>query len=317
MARDLYAVLGVSKTASADDIKKKFRKLAAKFHPDRNPGDAQAEAKFKELSNAYDVLGDEKKRALYDEFGEVALREGFDPEQARQYQRWAGQAARGGGGQAGEVPFDLEDLFGGGGAPGGVGSVIEDLFGGRFGRRRGPVKGQDLVSEITIDFVSAVRGTTVNLQPQGVGQPVTVRIPAGANQGSRVRVRGQGGKGSGNAPPGDLILKINVRPHPFFRREGNDLHVDIPITIAEAYKGARVRVPTPDAPVMLKVPERAQSGQIVRLRGKGIARRGREPGDLYVHFQVQVPTSDSPEIKQAIETLEAAQKEDPREKIHF
>lgn len=319
MARDLYAVLGVSKTATADEIKKAFRKLAAKLHPDKNPGNKEAEARFKEVSSAYDVLGDAKKRALYDEFGEAALREGFDPEQARQYQRWAERAGRGGGrggvGEAGGIPFDLEDILGGRG--GGVGSVIEDLLGGRVGRRRGPMKGQDLQSEITIDFVSAIRGTTVNLQLQGMGEPVSVRIPAGADEGSRVRIRGQGAQGMGGGPPGDLVLEIHVEPHPFFRREGDDLHLDVPITVAEAYKGARVRVPTPDNPVTLKVPEGAQSGQVMRLRGKGVARKGRTPGDLYVHFQVRVPTSRAPEVQNAIDVLEQADEGDPREKLHF
>src|SRR5690606_34352239 len=130
----------------------------------------------------------------------------------------------------------------------------------------------DLESEITIDFASAVRGTTLSLQPQGSPEPLTVRIPAGAHDGSRVRIRGQGGKSPTGGPPGDLVLTIHVRPHPFFRREGDDLHVDVPITVAEAYNGARVRVPTPDKDVVLKVPEKAQSGQAVRLRGKGVAR---------------------------------------------
>ncbi len=320
MAQDLYATLGVSRTASSDEIKRAFRKLAAKLHPDKNPGDKNAEARFKEVSHAYDILGDPKKRALYDEFGEAALREGFDAEQARQYKRWAEQAARGGQrtgyGGAG-IPFDIEDLFGGRGGVGGVGSVIEDLLGGRFGRRRGPMRGRDLESEITIDFAAAVRGTTLSLQPQGSSEPVTVRIPAGADEGSRVRIRGHGGKAPEGGTPGDLILNIHVRPHPFFRREGDDLHVDVPITIAEAYKGARIRVPTPDKDVVLKVPEKTQSGQIVRLRGKGVARKNRTPGDLYVHFQVQVPTADTSEVREAIETLEKAQREDPREKLHF
>lgn len=322
MAQDLYATLGVSKTASSDEIKRAFRKLAAKLHPDKNPGDKTAEARFKEVSHAYDVLGDPKKRALYDEFGEAALREGFDAEQARQYKRWAEQAAQGGprAGYGGTgVPFDIEDLFGarGGGGVGGVGSVIEDLLGGRFGRRRGPVRGRDLESEVTIDFASAVRGTTLTLQPQGSSEPVTVRIPAGADDGSRVRIRGQGAKGPEGGTPGDLILNIRVRPHPFFRREGDDLHIDVPITIAEAYKGARIRVPTPDKDVVLKVPEKTQSGQIARLRGKGVARKNRTPGDLYVHFQVQVPKADTSEVREAIEVLERAQREDPRENLRF
>src|SRR5690606_1832156 len=214
MPQDLYAILGVPKTASTDEIKKAFRKLAAKLHPDKNPGDKTAEARFKEVNRAYEVLGDPKKRALYDEFGEAALREGFDPEQARQYKRWAEQASQGfrGGGAQGGIPFDFEDLFGGRGGFGGVGSVIEDLLGGRVGgrRRAGPMPGRDIESEITIDFVEAVRGTTLTLQLPGNSEPVTVRIPPGADEGSRVRIRGQGAKSPTGGPPGDLILTVHV-----------------------------------------------------------------------------------------------------------
>lgn len=317
MARDLYAVLGVSKTATPDEIKKTFRKLAAKYHPDKNPGDAKAEARFKEVNAANEVLSDPKKRALYDEFGEVALREGFDPDQARQYQQWASRGAGRGAPSGGGVPFDLEDLLGGRGGGAGVGSVLEDLLGGRFSKRRGPMKGQDLESEITIDFASAIQGTTVQLQLQGKPSPLTVRIPAGAHEGSRVRLRGQGAPGGAGGAPGDLVLHIHVKPHPFFRREGNDLHLDVPITIAEAFKGARVRIPTPDGTVTLKVPEKAQSGQILRLRGKGVARKGKPAGDLYVRFEVQLPTADGPEVEEAIKLLERIQTEDPRARLHF
>lgn len=319
MARDLYAVLGVSKTATPDEIKKTFRKLAAKYHPDKNPGDAKAEARFKEVNAAHEVLSDSRKRALYDEFGEAALREGFDPEQARQYQQWASRGgSRGAPGGGAGVPFDLEDILGGrGGGGAGVGSVLEDLLGGRFSKRRGPMKGQDLQSEVTIDFVSAIRGTTVQLQPQGGGAPVTVRIPPGAHEGSRVRIRGQGGPGAAGGAPGDLLLHIHVRPHPYFRREGDDLHLDVPITVAEAFNGARIAIPTPDGTVTLKVPEKTQSGQILRLRGKGVARKGKPAGDLYVRFEIQLPTVDTPEVKQAIEIIDQAQREDLRAKLHF
>jgi curved DNA-binding protein len=325
MAEDLYAVLGVPKTAEADAIKKAYRKLAAQLHPDKNPGNKTAETRFKEVNRAYDVLSDAKKRKLYDEFGEEGLREGFDPERVRAYREWASRqqrAARDGAGQGGggQQPFDLEDVIGGGGGGGfGAESGFSDLFGdliGRGRRGRGPVRGPDLESEITIDFPSSVRGATLELRPQGnSGAPVTVRIPPGAADGSRVRIAGQGGPSSSGGPRGDLVLTIHVTAHPHFRREGDDLHLDLPVTVAEAYHGARVKVPTVDGSVTLKIPERTQSGNVVRLRGKGVAKRGRPPGDLYVHFMVQIPNDDNREVAQLVDRLAKFQNEDPREDI--
>ncbi len=322
MADDLYAVLGVPRNAEADTIKKTYRKLAGKLHPDKNPGDKAAESKFKQVNHAYDVLGDAKKRKLYDEFGEEGLREGFEPDRARAYRQWSShQGPRGGGGgtrSTGE-PVNLEDLFGGGGRapPGGFGDLFGDLLGGRGGRRpRGPVKGIDLESEVTIDFASALRGATLQLHPQGrSSEAVTVRIPPGASDAGRVRIPGQGAPSPNGGAPGDLVLTVHVTPHAHFRREGDDLHLDLPVTIAEAYHGAKVRVPTVEGAVTLKVPERAQSGQVVRLRGKGVAMKGRPQGDLYVHFLVQVPKDGSPEVSEVIDRLAAFQGEDPRADI--
>jgi curved DNA-binding protein len=308
MAEDLYGVLGVPKTADADAIKKAYRKLARDLHPDKNPGNKQAETRFKKVNQAFDVLGDPKKRALYDEFGEEGLREGFDAERVRAYKRWSSQQGGrpGFGGAGGGVhTVNLEDLFGNN-FEGGIG----DLFGGRGARRRGPMKGSDLESEIRIGFADAIRGTTLDLTVQG--HPVSVRIPAGAEEGSRVRIPGQGQPSPNGGPPGDLLLDIHVEPHPHFRREGDDLHLDVPITIAEAYRGAKVKVPTVDGAVSLKVPPRTQSGTVVRLRGKGVVRKGRPEGDLYVHFQVRVPTAESPEVEKIIDEIARFQTEDPR-----
>jgi curved DNA-binding protein len=318
MAEDLYRVLGVERGADDATIKKAYRKLAKDLHPDKNPGNKQAEARFKSVNHAFDVLSDSKKRKLYDEFGEEGLREGFDPMRARQYQQWAtgqSRAGRGGGGFEGTI--NVEDLFGNAGAQGGFGDMFGDLF-GRQRRARGPVKGPDLESEVTIDFGSAVRGTTLELRPQGrAGSPVTVRIPPGAAEGSRVRIPGQGAPSSSGGPAGDLILEIHVEPHPYFRRDGDDLHLDLPVTVSEAYKGARVRAPTIDGAVTLKVPERTQSGNVVRLRGKGVARKGKEPGDLYVHFMVHVPTQGGAELEQIIDRLAPFEDQDPRRDIKF
>jgi curved DNA-binding protein len=322
MAEDLYAVLGVAKTADDTTIKKAYRKLATRLHPDKNPGDKVSEARFKQVNHAYDVLGDAKKRKLYDEFGEDGLREGFDPERVRAYREWSSRQGRGGAG-AGGYPgqtVDLEDLFGRGNATGGTGG-FGDLFGdllGRTRRARGPMKGPDLESEVTIDFASAVRGATLELHPQGGGGSlVTVRIPAGASDGSRVRIAGQGGPSPSGGGPGDLVLTLHVKPHPHFRRDADDLHLDLPITLAEAYRGAKVRVPTVDGAVTLKVPEHTQSGHVVRLRGKGVAKKGRSPGDLYVHFLVQIPKEGGGEVDQLIEQLARYQTEDLRAGIEL
>lgn len=316
MAESFYDVLGVPKTADGDTIKKAYRKLAKDLHPDKNPGNKKAETRFKAVNRAFDVLGDEQKRALYDEFGEDSLSSGFDANKARAYKEWA---ARGGGGGVSGDPFGqgvrLEDLFGGNARGGGsdVSEIFGDLFGRSGSRRRGPMKGQDLQSEVTVDFASAVRGTTIELRPStGDGTPVTVRIPAGADEGSRVRIAGQGGPSPNGGPPGDLLLNIHVQAHKSFRREGVDLHLDVPITVAEAYKGAKVKVPTIDGSVSLKVPPKSQSGSVVRLRGKGVAKRGQEPGDLYVHFQVQIPTGDDPKLVALVDQLAEFQTEDLR-----
>lgn len=318
MADDLYAILGVPRNAEASAIKKAYRKLAGQLHPDKNPGNKAAESRFKDVNRAYDVLSDAKKRKLYDEFGEEGLREGFDPERVRAYREWSSRQRRGvpSGADGGAQAFDLEDMLGGGNASG-FGDLFGDLI-GRARRTRGPAKGPDLESEITIDFASAVRGATLELRPQGhASAPVTVRIPAGASEGSRVRIAGQGGPSPNGGPRGDLVLTIHVTPHPYFRREGDDLHLDLPVTVAEAYQGARVKVPTVEAPVTLKIPERTQSGSVVRLRGKGVAKKGRPAGDLYVHFLVHIPGDESPELSQLIDRIAKFQTEDLRRDIQL
>jgi len=301
MARDLYSILGVAKDADEDAIKKAFRKLAVQYHPDKNPGKA-SEAKFKEINRAHEVLSDKDKRALYDEFGEQSLQQGFDPERARYVRQYGGRQPRGGG--AGGHGFNVQEIFGGGG-----GGDTGDLFGNLgdlFGRRGGPGrgrKGQDAEAEVTIDFVSAIKGTTIEVHSEG-GEPTTIRIPAGASEGSRIRVAGHGGPGMGNAPAGDLLITIHVTPHPLFQRDGDDLKVDVPISVREAYMGGKIRVPTPDGEVTLKVPPRAQSGQQVRLKGKGVARKGKESGDLYVRFLIRIPTGDDPALEEAASALD-------------
>lgn len=305
MAKDLYAVLGVGKTAETEEIKKAYRKLATQLHPDKNPGKPDIEARFKEVNAAYQVLSDQKRRAIYDEFGEEGLREGFDVEQARAYKQYREQAGRGGG-----IPSDFFGNGGGGGVD--FGDLFGDLFRGRRGGPgRGPRRGGDIESSVTIDFASAVRGSTVQLQRGG--EAVTVRIPPGAEDGTRVRIAGQGAPGSGGAPNGDLLLVIHVTPHAHFWREGEDLHLELPVTPGEAYEGAKVRVPTIDGSVTAKLPPRSQSGNTIRLKGKGVVMKGKPPGDLYAHLAVQLPTSD--EAKELIAALERHMHGDVREGI--
>jgi molecular chaperone DnaJ len=372
--RDYYQVLGVAKTASADEIKKAFRRLARKYHPDVNPGDKTAEEKFKELNQAFEVLSDPKKRPLYDEFGHEAAKFGWDAEKAavfRQY-RSAGPfgggatAGRGGGGfETGEGGFDFSDLFSDlfGGARRGGGGMPFD-FGGAS-QPAGPRAGEDLGASLEIDLAEAVRGAEKEItldrpstcptcggggfrstggrrvctECKGTGRvrsargpfqvasacPVcrgtghapgetcpkcggtglvhgparlSVKIPAGIRDGAKVRLAGQGAAGARGGAPGDLYLQVQVRPHPVFRREDDDLHVALPLTVPEAVSGATVTLPTFDGPLELKVPAGTQSGQKLRLRGRGVPHlRGAGRGDLYAEARVVVPTG--PEAKKA------------------
>jgi curved DNA-binding protein len=319
MATDFYAELGVPKSANADEIKKAYRKLAAKLHPDKNPGDKKSETRFKAVNRAYQTLSDPKKRSLYDEFGEEALREGFNAQAARAYQ----QARASGVGDSGFPGggFNIEDLFARSGRGGGLGDIFGDLFqGGGRGAGRGArgagVKGSDIASEVTVDFREALQGAELKLTLQDGGAPITVRIPPGADDGDRVRVSGHGAPGPFGGANGDLVLAIRVRPHPCFERKGLDLLLDLPISVSEAYRGAKVRIPTPDGDVTLTVPKRAQSGQQLRLKGKGV-RRKNEQGDLYVRFLVRLPDSDSKDVERAIDELERHTKGDLRKDIAF
>ncbi len=319
MADDLYTVLGVPKTADAASIKKAYRALARSLHPDKNPGNDAAETRFKKVNQAFQTLSSPEKRALYDEFGDDALREGFDPNRARQVRSWAqqGGGVRAGGGGG----VNLEDLFGGGGNGGvhvdfggGNAQDIFDMFGGRGGRRRPRVqKGQDLESQLRVGFADAARGTTITISPHET--PVTVRIPPGASTGSRLRITGQGMPSASGGPPGDLFLVVEVESHPSFSRDGDDLHVNLPITISEAYFGAKVRVPTLEGGAMVSVPAGTQSGAKLRLKGKGIARKGKPAGNLLVHFLVQIPSERTPEVDALITQVGEMQKGDPREGI--
>jgi curved DNA-binding protein len=291
--RDLYEILGVPRTASADDIRKAYRRLAKKYHPDMNPGDRKAEEKFKEISFAYEVLSDKDKRARYDEFGVQGLAEGFDPAQAREYARWSQGARRSPSYESftSDADIDLEDLLGG-------------LFGGAGRRARGPMRGRDASGEIEVDFLDAVRGGEVRVQVADRGT-LRIKIPPGSETGTKIRLAGQGDSGDPGAPPGDLYLALKVRPHPFFRREGTDLHLDLPVTVPELIQGASVEVPTADGSVTMKIPPHSQNGRVLRLRGKGAPKLGAsERGDLYVKLVAELPDPADPRLESIAKELE-------------
>lgn len=312
MAKDLYETLGVSRTADADEIKKAYRKLASTLHPDKNPGKKDVESRFKEVNHANGILSDPQKKAIYDEFGEDGLREGFDVDRARAYKRYGGVRRGASPGGSGGLP---PDFFGDAAGGAGFGDLFSEIFTSQRAQPRAR-KGQDLESSVTIDFASAVRGTLLEIRPRGAGgAPVQVRVPPGAEEGSRIRVPGQGAPGALGGPPGDLLLAITVTPHPRFRREGDDLHVDLPVTVNEAFFGAKIRVPTPDGSVTMTLAAGAQGGQSVRLRGKGVARKGREPGDLYVHVQIMAPTNAA--AAEAVKALAPFETDDVRRDLTF
>lgn len=309
--KDFYAILGVSKDASEADIKKAYRKLARKHHPDQNPGDAEAEKKFKDITEANSVLSDPEQRQQYDAIRAMG---------------GARFSAGGPGGGAGAAGF--EDLFGGlfGGGPGrhsrgfNTGNLppeFADLFGGGFGGGAGfqppPQRGADRQATTTISFAGSIRGTTVGLREQG-GEVIEVRIPAGIRDGQKVRVRGKGGPGSAGA--GDLMVTVHVRPHDFFTREGDNLRIHVPVTFDEAALGAQIEVPTADgSTVKMKVPAGTSSGRTLRVKGRGV-KTSKGSGDLLVTVDVVVPRNLSKEAEQAIRAFaEAASKNgqsDPR-----
>jgi DnaJ-class molecular chaperone len=281
--RDPYEVLGVARSATAEQIREAHRKLAKKYHPDLNKT-AEAGVKFKEVQEAYDLLSDEAKRRQFDRFGH------------------AGPAAGGGAGPGGG--------FGGWGNV--DASTFEEIFGDFMGggarraggARRGARAGQDLESEITVDFITAARGGTrhVSIEGEGGASGIDVRIPAGVESGGSLRLRGKGAPGAGGGPPGDLVLHITVAPHPWFRREGADILVEIPISIAECAVGTSVEVPLLEGSATLRVPPGTGSGKRLRLKGQGVASKS-GTGDLYAVIRVDGPVSLADDEKAALERM--------------
>ncbi|MEN0064359.1 MAG: DnaJ C-terminal domain-containing protein [Myxococcota bacterium] len=301
---DPYQVLGVDRKADADTIRKAYRKLARQWHPDVNkaPG---AEKRFKEVNAANDVLSDPEKRRLYDEFGEASTRPGFDASRARAW------SARGRGGPSGfdGSPIDLDDLlgsiFGGGGMGGGF--------------DRSPRRGADQQIDIQVDFMLTVKGgdrPVLVRRPDGEVQTLTVPIPAGAKDGGKVRLKGQGLPPRGGGPCGDLLVRLSVVAHPHLKRIDDNLELEVPITVLEALRGGTITVPTPTGDIRLNVPAGATNGLRLRVKGRGIQRKGK-PGDLFVVLRPIVPKSEDPEVIAAAERIEQAYATDPRSDLRI
>ena len=342
MAKDFYKTLGVARDADEKAIKSAYRKLAREFHPDVNPNNPNAEAKFKEISEAFQVLSDADKRKLYDQWGEdfdkipPGYTGGPGPSSGGRGYSGGGYP---GGGQSGFGGIDMEELLrqaqqaqaargGQGGAPSGFGgggqgeggNLFNELFGNfRGGARRGPQKGGDIEQPVEVSFAESVKGTQrpLNLiirsdDGREEKRDVTVKIPAGVSSGTRVKVSGKGASSANGGPNGDMYLKVNVRSDPFWRRDGNNLKIEVPVSFAEASLGAQIPVPTLDGTVTLKIPAGTQSGQTFRLSGRGIAPKSGNAGDELVTVKVAVPRDLSERETEIIEELRALRPDDVR-----
>lgn len=295
--KDYYEILGVKKTASEDELKKAYRNLAKKYHPDKNKGNKEAEAKFKEISEAYAVLSDKDKRDQYDRLG----REAFGPGGANPFAGFdfsefmgggGGRARRSGGGRSRQT-VDFTDIFG-------------DLFGGGGGRGGGGGFGgfenaqpQAMQAELTIEFRDAILGTTMSLSVNG--EPIRVKIPEGIGNGQKIRVSRKN-----DAP---LEITVHVKPHPLFERRGDDIHIDLPLTVGEAIRGADIDVPTIHGSVRMRIPPGTQAGRTIRMSGRGVKKKNGTAGDQYNRIQIVIPAEAPAE---AVDAIEGAYRENPR-----
>ncbi len=317
VSRNPYDVLGVKADAKDDEIRTTYRKLAKKFHPDLNPGNKQAEAKFKELSSAYDIIGDKDKRARFDR-GEIDASGAEKPQNPygayRHYaeadagERYQGSGFRGAQNMSQEDLDDLFSFFGGAGQAAGRGAEA--------GARQFRMRGEDRHYLLNVDFLDAINGAQKRLDLPG-GKSLDVRIPAGLRDGQILRLSGQGGEGLGGGPPGDALIEVHVAPHPLFRREGDDIHMDLPVTLGEAVLGGKVAVPTADGSVTMTIPVNSNSGRALRLKGKGAPKPGLkgERGDQYVTLKVMLPDQPDAELAAFLKEWAPKQSYDPRSKL--
>jgi DnaJ-class molecular chaperone len=303
VSADPYTVLGVKREASQDEIRKAYRALAKKLHPDLNPGNKDAEERFKEVSAAYDLLGDAEKRARFDR-GEIDATGAETPRQ--NYYRDFAEAGPQGGAQAYESRAGFADF-----------AESDDIFAELFGRRAGGgaqlrMRGADLPFHLHVDFLDAVNGATRRLSLPD-GSTLDVAIPPGIRDGQLLRLKGKGRPGIGGGPPGDALIEIEVMPHPVFRRDGDDIRVELPISLSEAVLGGRVDVPTPTGPVTMTIPKGSNSGTTLRIRGKGVARRDGTRGDEYVTLTVMLPKNSDPELEKFVAGWAEGKRHNPRE----
>lgn len=298
-----YDVLGVKPGATADEIRKAYRKLAKQYHPDLNPGKPEAEARFKAVTGAYDLLSDPEKRARYDR-GEID-----ETGAERPYAQYRGFAEGARGGkyrpEGAFDPGDLEDLFAAFGSGGNM------RWGqARHGRGGFAARGSDRHFSLTIDLIEAARGGRRRLTLSR-GEALDVTIPAGIEDGQVLRLRGKGGPGLGGGAAGDALIEVHIAPHPLFRRAGDDIHLELPVSLSEAVLGARIPVPTVSGPVTMTIPPGSDTGTQLRLRGKGIA-RGKNAGDQYVTLKVVIGESRDPELVKFLDEWAGRQRFDAR-----
>jgi DnaJ-class molecular chaperone len=284
LASDPYTVLGVKRDASQEDIQKAYRRLAKKLHPDLNPGNKKAEEQFKDVAMAYDLLGDAGKRARFDR-GEIDA-SGQERPQQQFYRDFAG-----GGGHAYSSDAGFEDFAG-------AEDILSEIF-GRQGRSNAPRRGPDVQYHLTLDFLDAINGGKQQLTLPD-GSSLDVNIPAGIRNGQALRLRGKGRPGLNGGPAGDALIEIEVRPHAVFKRKGYDIHVELPIPLADAVLGGRISVPTPTGPVTMSVPKWSNTGTVLRLKGKGVPRSDHTRGDEYVALKVMLPDKPDPDLERLI-----------------
>jgi DnaJ-class molecular chaperone len=308
--RDPYSVLGVAKTASADEVKKAYRRLAKKFHPDQNKDDPKAKEKFSEASAAYEILGDEKKRGQFDR-GEI------DAEGKPRFQGFEGAGGPGGfrrstGGGAEHFEFNM-----GGGGPGGFdpSDIFGDLFGRGRSRQRAAPRGDDVSGTVTVGLAEAVKGTSARVVLPS-GRVLDVQIPAGIEDGKQIRLKGQGNSSPLGGETGDAIVTVKVAPHPFFKIDGRDLRLDLPLTLYEAALGGKVQVPTLGGAVEMTLPAWSNSGRTLRLRGKGLPAVGKQAaGDLLVTLRIALPEKPDADLEALMRKWRDEKPYDPRKDL--
>jgi DnaJ-class molecular chaperone len=294
--KDPYDVLGVARSASLEDIRKAYRGLAKKLHPDLNPGNREAEERFKEVAGAYDILSDKDKRRRYDD-GEIDATGAERPRQ-RFYKDYASQSDSPYGNSAGFADFAESD------------DILAEFL-KQQAHARANARGPDLSYRLSVGFLDAVNGATVRLDlPEG--GTLDVKIPPGMADGQVLRLRGKGGAGRGRGEAGDALVEISIEPHRFFTRQGDDIHVQIPVTVTEAVLGGRVKVPTAAGPVTMSVPKHSNSGTVLRLKGKGVPRPGGGSGDQFVKLEVMLPPGPDTALETFLSNWEAGKLYDPR-----